>query len=172
MSVHHELADRKHGRLFTLGKYLWGLRLDRVPLEDFVRQGLCPSYPGEPESAADEIAACKRWLARAWAFCEVADWEVALLCDGQSTADYGGRYVSMEITLQRGSTVVSEVMYDGERPDDQAPAFREGLTRLYSGRTYVLVGSVYEADGPFGVDPCAEQQAQIEADALARVDAI
>lgn len=173
MSVCHEIADRKHGRLFTLGKYLWGLRLDRAPLEDFVRAGLCPPYPGEPESAADEIAACKRQLARAWAFCEVAGWEVVLLCDGQARHSYGGKRVSLEVGLKRGSEVEHEVLYDEERPEDQAPRYRAGApaTLPYSGRTYVTVGSIYDGDA-LAPDPCAAEQARAEADAIARVAAM
>lgn len=160
MGVESMLVDRKHRRLFYLGKWYGDIPLKRCGWEAFLTAVMEPFTNEFPED--DETLVWRRKQARRmWAFCCVAEWDVTRTRDGQADHPRNDFTEAFEIVSrsfpERG---VYEVSFDGHAPSDvHNPEAR-----------YRLVMSVYNTDDSgdrFGFhvlhpDPCAEAQAEAE----------
>jgi len=157
MGVESMLVDRKHRRLFYLGKWYGDIPLKRCGWAEFASLVMAPFE----EDADPDLEWRLEQTRRMWAFCCVADWDVTRTRDGQSDHPRNDFTEAFEIISrpypERG---VYEVAFDGRRPADVHNEHAR----------YRLVMSAYDVDDSgdrwgFHVlhpDPCAAEQAEAE----------
>lgn len=149
MGVESMLVDRKHRRLFYIGKWYGDVPLKRCGWEAFLTAVMEP-FTGEFPEDDETLVWRRKQTRRMWAFCCVADWDVTRTREGQ--ADY-----------QRGD-FTSAFELDGglNLPDGIEECSFDGRDRNEVGQRYTTVMSVYEDDDWVHPDPCAEAQAEAE----------
>lgn len=149
MGVESMLVDRKHRRLFYLGKWYGDIPLKRCGWEGFLTAVMEPFTNEFPED--DETLVWRRKQARRmWAFCVVAEWNVTRTRDGQ--ADYA-----------RGDWASAFELCGGpDCPDGIEECIFSGRDPAEKGQQFVTVMSVHDGDDWLHPDPCAEAQAEAE----------
>jgi hypothetical protein len=167
LGVEYDLVDRENYRVFRLGKWFPDF-IEREPesLESFVDRAL-QHFDGL--EYAEKMSRRRAALRRIWAFCVVSDWKIVVLADGQSIRERSNldeeEFPLSEVSLELEDWYEDEpkspddlgakfmiVRYDSERPED-----------VKAGRTYAVVGSVFERDDDLAPDPLAKRQAEVEA---------